>query len=358
MKRSEAYQTLELNESSSDDDIKKAFRKLAAQHHPDKNNGSKESEEKFKKVNTAFQILSGKETADDDRNNSTYSYSNHSSRVDLNDIFNIMNNSGHGGSPFDQFFGKERQRSPNQLDFSPINVFMKLSFEESVLGCDKKISYQKKSYCSNCDGLGKAKDTAKQCRSCNGSGVIRQQMGNGMIIQIHTAKCVTCAGSGIIGDSCKNCSGVGYKTEEQTLNLKIPPIGSSNVTLAANGKGNSFKGQAGDVLISVSPTSEGTDKYKDFILDGRDVCMHTRVNLDILLFGGTIKVPVIGGDDQEVVIPPLTQTEQEFYLQGFGARKMGNFPNGKQVVSIKANYPDKNKLSNELLNELSKSYER
>lgn len=350
MKKKEAYEALELNESASEDEIKKAFRKLAAQHHPDKNSGSKESEEKFKQVNTAFQILSGKEQAEDDIPMHSYSSSGH---MNINDIFNIMNNTGFG-SPFDSFFG--RQQKQHNIDLSPIDVFIKLSFEESVLGAEKKVQYQKKTYCNGCQGLGKIRSNSNNCKTCSGTGVISQTIRNGMFTQINRAKCHTCGGAGYIGENCSKCSGAGFQVDLVSLILKIPATGAHEITLSAAGKGHSYENNFGDVLFRISPTFEGSGKYQGFYLDGRDICMRARVNLNILLFGGTIKVPVVGEEDQELVIPELTEVGKEFYLAGFGARKYGNFHNGKQVISIEAVYPNKDKLSKELLEELTKAY--
>lgn len=351
MKKKEAYEALELNESASEDEIKKAFRKLAAQHHPDKNSGSKESEEKFKQVNTAFQILTGKEQAEDEIPMHTHS----ASHMDINDIFNMMNNTGFG-SPFDSFFGRQNQQRQHNIDLSPIDVFVKLTFEESVLGVEKKVSYQKKNFCEHCQGIGKAKHNAKNCRSCNGTGVVSQTIRNGMFTQINRAKCNACNGIGYIGDDCSACAGVGFHVETVSLNLKIPATGAHEITLSASGKGHSYQNNYGDVLFRISPTFEGAGKYHGFYLDGRDVCTRVRVNLNILLFGGTIKVPVVGENDQDLTIPELTEVGKEFYLNGFGARKYANLPNGKQVISIEVNYPSKDKLSKELLEELNKVY--
>jgi molecular chaperone DnaJ len=355
MRRNEAYEVLGLTENASDDDIRKAFRKLAAENHPDKNSGSKESEEKFKEINTAYQILTNKEQAEDERNSYGAYNGQGAHHINLNDIMDFMNQGG-GGSPFDAFFGGQRRQTYN-VDLSPINLFMKLSFEESVLGCDKKVSYDRKCYCESCDGLGKSKQNLKKCNKCNGSGFFKQKMGNGVFITTQTQACSTCNGAGTMGDPCNDCSGNGYNMESQSLNVKIPPIGGNEMTLSVGGKGNHYKEHGGEVLIHLSPTREGSGKYSNFSLDNRDVRARVCVNLNTLLFGGEIKIPVVGGEDQTITIPKLADLDKEFYLNSFGARKYSNLPLGKQIVTLKINYPSKDKLSDELLEKLNKAYE-
>ena len=358
MRRNEAFETLGLTESASEDEIKKAFRSLAAANHPDKNNGSKESEEKFKKINQAHQIIIGKEQAEDDRQNfNTNTHYSNGMGINIEDIFNAMHGNGEG-SPFDAFFGGQgQQRQQHRLDLSPISIYCKLTFEESILGSDKRISFDKKNYCVPCDGLGKSKQNARKCNKCNGTGAIKQKVGQGMMVIIQTHMCPTCNGTGVQGEPCNDCSGKGFNTETISLNVKIPPVGSQELSLAMNGKGHSFKNQAGDVLLHLSPTTNGEGKYKDMRIEGRDIYTHACVNLDILLFGGTIKVPVVGSDnDQEIAIPALTKPEEQFFVNSFGARQYGNLPLGKQVVIVKSNYPSRDKLSKELLEELKKVY--
>lgn len=355
MRRNEAYEVLGLTESATDDDIKKAFRKLAAENHPDKNAGSKESEDKFKTINTAYQILTDKEQAEEDRNTfSAQSQSPH--HVNINDIMDFMSGGGSRGSPFDSFFGGGRNRQ-SYIDLSPINLFMKLTFEESILGCDKKVTYDRKCYCNVCDGSGKSKQNARKCNKCNGSGEFKQKVGNGVFVTIQVTMCNTCNGTGSQGDPCHNCSGNGFTSEQHSLNVKIPSIGSNEMTLSVGGKGNYFNDTAGEVLIHLSPTREGSGRYSDFTLDGRDVRARVCVNLNTLLFGGEIKVPVVGGEDQTVKVPQLSDLDKEFYINNFGARKYSSLPLGKQIVTLKVKYPSKNKLSPELLKELNKVYE-
>jgi molecular chaperone DnaJ len=355
MKKNEAYETLGLQEDASDDDIKKSFRKLAAENHPDKHSGSLEAEDKFKKINQAYQILSGKERADDENNHYSQSQGYNSpfpGGINLNDIFNIMNG---GSSPggFSDFFNNKNARA--KIDLSDINVQLNLTFEETVLGGSRKVSFKRRVYCEKCEGFGRTVENKKGCNKCNGKGNIQQKYGNGMFIRIENYPCVACSGTGFIGSPCPACNSAGFKLEEVSVNLKIPPIGGNAARLGVGGKGHTFKNQTGNVFVILSPETNGKDQF-NMEVDGRNVYARVDVNLDKLLFGGTISVPIIGRKDEELTIPELTKPGTSFTLSCLGVKGDQHFPTGDHIITVNVKYPDKNKLTESLRDELTKLY--
>jgi molecular chaperone DnaJ len=194
MKKNEAYETLGLTQTATEEDIKKAFRKLAVQYHPDKNKDNPKAEETFKKINQAYQILTGKEKAEDDMPNFSSGGSN---------PFDFMDNfMDFFGNPFANPFSNQKKPQSNDM-FAPVFVKTSVNFEESILGCKKHISYKIKHYCEKCCGDGIDTSSKKRCDKCRGTGWISKSVKNGNYINTTRTVCENCRGKGEYGNPCK-----------------------------------------------------------------------------------------------------------------------------------------------------------
>lgn len=349
MKRDEAFNVLGLNENATEEEVKKSFKKLAVENHPDRNK-EKDAEEKFKRINQAYQILTGKEKAENEH----------------------INFDGHGSYPFDPFSGMpggmddfissffggvnnrraHTQQKP-QIILEDLYSSMNVTFEESVLGCTKNISYVINNFCDACEASGFDTTKIAKCKTCSGTGYQKKSLGGHGFLRIEQHQCSSCGGSGLSGEPCKVCNGKRYKEENISLNTKIPPIGDRQIKLCLKGKGHKYKNQASDTYIIVNPTPEGNGKYSKYYIEGINVKSTISVTLDKLLFGGEEKVQTVGDGEVTIKINPLTKIFDEIVIKGSGVKTKNP---GNHIVVVEAIYPEKNKLSDELKAQLEKAY--
>jgi molecular chaperone DnaJ len=312
----EAYKELELDPSASKDEVKKAFRKKASEHHPDKNQNDKDAEIRFKRINRAKQII-------DDPNKE------------------LKNSSGFGG--FDDFnmhvnFTNMKSRGPKRKP-NPV-ILVNLSFKESVEGVTKDITYMRYDKCNEC--LGECgKPTNDNCDMCNGVGVFTQRRGN-MVMQ---SPCSHCNGSGKKIEDCKKCSGTGTVKQNISTKVQLPCGLQNNQTINASGGGN-YVG-SGDV-ISMFMRGGNTNVYGDAILrihveedldmtldsSGKHVLSDINLSLLDVLKGTNVKVRTIKGD-MTLKIKPGSKNNQKIVAQGYGSGGVGN-----HIFSLIVNYPD------------------
>ena len=346
MKKEEAYKTLNLEDSASENEIKKAFRTLAAKNHPDQNKDDPNAESKFKKINEAYQILTGKQKAEDE----VYS----------------SNVSGFGGFGFNNvsdfiydFFNQNRPNASRQ-NIIPINVNLPLTFEESVFGINKTFSFLVKIHCDNCDGTGKNLNSKKRCPKCDGNGSIKHVTKMGSFSKTIIGTCNECNGFGKIGDNCEKCFGNGFISKKKNVSLKIPPLGNKAKQFLVREQGNEYKNIKGDVIITAIPKIEGNGKFSGMIINGRNVISKVKISIDKLLFGGKIKVNTINGI-KEVDIKKMTRPNDEITIHKCGVAEgkenfKKEFPQGNHIIIAQVDYPKENKLTEELKIELKKAY--
>ena len=293
MRKNEAFETLGITQSATEDEIKKAFKKMAVANHPDVNKGNPKAEENFKKINQAFQILSGKERAEDeapqrpDFQGSPFGFS-------VEDIMGEMffNNFGRGaGSPF------TRQQKQKGVALDDATISLNISFEEAVLGCTKNISYEIMNFCVTCEAQGIDINKKNKCKICNGSGFQKIQTGGNVFYQIAHTQCSACHGVGITGDPCPTCHGKRFVSEETNVNVKIPPIGDKSVRLFLKDKGHKYKNNISNAYVHITPEVEGKGDYNKYYIDNDNVKSSIQVSLDKLLFGGEEKVKTVGGEE-------------------------------------------------------------
>ncbi len=263
MRKNEAYEALGVTQAATEDEIKKAFRKLAAASHPDVNKDDPKAEEKFKKINQAYQIVSGKERAEDEMPERADFHPGSPFGFNIEDVmgemfFNNFGGRGHG-NPFTQ--------QKNKVNLQDAGISLDLSFEEAVLGCTKNISFEINNYCATCDAQGL--DVAKKvkCQTCNGSGFQKVQIGGNGFYQISHRECPNCHGSGFVGEPCPVCLGKKLKPEEVNINLKVPPIGCNQVRLFLKDKGHKYKDRCSNAFVLVKPAIEGKGDYSKYYIE-------------------------------------------------------------------------------------------
>ncbi|MDR3178960.1 MAG: molecular chaperone DnaJ [Oscillospiraceae bacterium] len=341
------YDIMGLSKNASDDEIKKAFRKLAKKYHPDLNPGNKDAEIKFKEVNEAYEVLSNKESR------MKYDQFGHAG-VDPN-FANSYTSSGHrGASPFDiEFdlgdifsnffkddFGSSRQNiNPNApMRGSNINVVVSLSFEEAAKGCNKKISYNIVDVCKNCNGLGaKSKNEIKTCPSCNGSGRIEVTQRSMFGFMRTESLCTRCNGTGkVLITPCNVCKGSGFVNTQKEIEITIPEGVDNSHILKVAKKGNAGKnyGPPGDlnIRVEIQPHPLFTRK------EGTNVYCEIPITFTQAVLGAQISVPTLNGN-VSYKLHEGTQSGDIFRLKGKGIKNITFRSYGDQFVKVSVEVP-------------------
>ena len=314
------YQILGVAKSASADEIKKAYRKVAMQYHPDRNPGDKKAEDKFKEATEAYEVLK------DEQKKAAYDQYGHSAFEQGAGGFGGQGyGQGQGGfndfsdifSSFGDIFGdlgggSKRQRS-SSISGSDIRYNLEITLEEAFLGVNKKISFQIAGACGSCNGSG-AEGNSKpiNCNKCGGSGKIRAQQG----FFIVERTCGTCNGVGqTIKDPCKTCRGQGRVEKEKSLSVKIPAgvEDGNRIRLSGEGESGVRGGQAGDLYVFISITN-----HKFFDRKGNDIFCEIPIKMTTAALGGSVEIPTIDNAVTRLTIPEGTQTNDQFRLKSKG----------------------------------------
>ena len=319
------YEILGVPRGASDVLIKKAFRKLAFQYHPDHNN-SAEAEEKFKEINRAYEVLSDAEKR---------TYYDRYGHVD-NTGWQGFDNFGFGGlgDIFDAFFGgattTARRRAPRKG--ADLHTRLDITFEEAVFGVNKEIEIVRVENCSQCNGIGTKPGTnPEKCPECNGSGEVRrvQQSLFGRFVQ--TTTCPRCRGGGtIIIHPCPHCRGSGRQKMKRKLSISVPKGMDENYRMRLSGEGEigAYGGSPGDVYITFS-----IKPHKLFVRKGFDIIYELPINFTQAALGDDVEVPTL--DDKTILKIPLgTQNGKWFRLKGKGVHRLDGRGRGDQMVVI------------------------
>ena len=365
MAKRDYYETLGVSKGATGDDIKKAYRKMALQYHPDRNPGNKEAEEKFKEAAEAYDVLSDadKKAKYDRYGHQAFGgaggggYGYGGAGMNMEDIFSQFGDifGGQGGA-FDSFFGGgggRRERGRGQRG-SNLRVKVKLDLAEVAKGAQKKIKVKKHIVCDTCQGIGAKDDKSYQtCNTCNGSGVVRKVTQTFLGQMATTSTCPTCEGEGkIITNKCTKCRGEGRVYGEETLTIDIPAGVTDGIQLSMTGKGNAGVrgGYPGDLLISIEEVPHPDLKRED-----TNVIYKLYLNIADVALGTQVEVPTIEGSAR-IKIPKGTQSGKLFRLQGKGIPSLNGYGKGDEIVEVQVFTPvDLTPEETELLEKLKGS---
>lgn len=335
MAKRDFYEILGVSKSATAEEIKKAYRKVAIQFHPDKNPGNKESEEKFKEAAEAYEVLSNPEKKTQyDRfgHNRPGMGGGGGANMNMDDIFSqfgdIFGNTGGGGSPFESFFGGSSRST--QRRGSNLRIKLKLTLDEIANGVEKKIKVNR---LIRAEGV-----TFKTCTTCQGNGQVRKVVNTMLGQMVSASTCPACQGSGQIID--KRPSGVdgsGLVSKEDLISIKIPAGVSDGMQLSMGGKGNEAPGGGvpGDLLILIEEQED-----KDLKRDGNNLVYDLHINFVDAALGTNVEVPSVGGKVR-IKIDPGTQGGKILRLRGKGLKDINGYGSGDQLIYINVWTPKK-----------------
>ena len=344
MSKRDYYEVLGVDKNASQDEIKKAYRKLAMKYHPDQNQDNKEAEEKFKEINEAYEILTDAEKrqmydqfghagVDPNANAGGGFGGGFSGNGDFGDIFGDIFNMFGGGGGFSQGMNNAPRKGGD------IKVNLSISFEEAAFGTEKKIKLSRREKCSKCDGTGaNPGSNVTTCDKCGGSGQVRvtQKSIFGMMQTVQV--CDKCQGEGtIIETPCTKCNGSGFEKVERQITIKIPAGVDTGSVLPLRGEGNagSKGGRSGDLFIYIQVKS-----HELFKREGNDVYLEIPVTYAQLVLGDNVRVPTLEGQ-VKLKIPAGTQTGTTFKLKNKGIHALNGFGKGNQYVIVNVEIPKK-----------------
>jgi molecular chaperone DnaJ len=334
------YEILGVAKSASQDEIKKAYRKVAMQYHPDRNPNNKEAEEKFKEAAEAYEVLSDPDKrAQYDRfghaamGNNRGAYSG--GGMNMDDIFSNFGDI-FGEDIFGSFFGGNRGggggRRSRGTRGSNLRVKIRMTYEEIAKGANKKIKVKKYVPCGQCNGLGaKDRNAFQTCNTCGGSGQVRKvtQTFLGQMQTVTT--CPTCQGEGqIITSKCGHCKGEGRVYGEEMVSIDIPAGVGEGMQLSMSGKGNAGErgGAPGDLLILIEE-----EPHPELQRDGLNIAFDLHISFPEAVFGTQVEVPTIDGK-AKIKIPPGTQSGKIFRLKGKGFPSVNSYEKGDQLIHV------------------------
>lgn len=345
MPKRDFYQVLGVERTASQDEVKKSYRKLALQFHPDRNPGNKEAEDHFKEAAEAYEVLGdpGKRQKYDQFGHEGMR-GNGSQFTDVNDIFSTFSDifgGGGGGSIFDEMFGgqgRQRQRGANAQPGSDLKIRLKLSLEEIATGVEKKLKMKKWKVCDTCRGSGaKSAQSKTTCPVCNGTGELRQ-VSRSMFGQfVNIATCQNCGGEGkVVKEPCLTCHGEGRVQGETTLKVNIPAGVSEGNYIPLRGEGNVGRrgGPAGDIIVVIEE-----EKHSVLVRNGDDVVLDLLVSFPEAAMGAEIEVPTLSGR-AKLKIEAGTQSGRVLRMRDKGIPHLNNYGRGDQLVRVNVWVPN------------------
>lgn len=336
------YEILGVSKNATQEEIKKAYRKVAMQFHPDRNPGDKTAEDKFKEAAEAYEILNDadKKAQYDRFGHNAFSQGRGGAGgfsgggMNMDDIFSQFGDI-FGDDSFGGFFGGRGSRGGRQAGGSRgsnLRVKLKLNFEEMAKGANKTIKIKKYIKCTTCQGSGaKDKSSVQTCNTCNGSGQVRKVQ-NTFLGQMQTVTtCPTCNGDGTtITQKCTSCKGEGRVYGEETVSIDIPAGVQEGMQLSISGKGNIGErgGSFGDLIVQIEE-----EPHPQLQRDGLNVAYDLHISFPDAVFGTQIEVPTIDGR-AKIKIPAGTQSGKIFRLKGKGFPQVNSYEKGDQLIHV------------------------
>lgn len=330
------YEVLEVSRNANNDEIKKAFRKMAIKYHPDKNQGDNEAEEKFKLINEAYQVLSddnkrsiydrygkqGLEGMGGGRGSGDFS----SAFDDLGSIFESFFSGGGGGNG-------RKNRGESEKYGLDLGVEIDLEFNEAIFGCKKEIKFSYKKPCGSCAGTGAKDGSVTSCSKCNGQGQVFMRQG----FMTFSQTCPTCKGAGqVIKDKCSTCKGNGYEEVEETFTVDIPEGVDTGNRIRVSGRGNLGKRSGrGDLYLIVR-----VKEHAQFIRNEDDIYLEVPVFFTQSLLEESINIPSPRGE-LELKLTMTTRDKERFAFRGKGVKNVRSGRYGDFIAQVKMMVPSK-----------------
>ena len=354
MAKRDFYDVLGVNKSSSPEQIKAAYRKLAVKHHPDKNPGDKTSEDKFKEASEAYHILSDQERKQNYDNFGHSAFENGGGKGGFGGFGGFSG--GDFSDIFEDFFGdfggsgRTRGKKNNNNRGSDLRYDLSISLEEAYSGKKQDIKFSTTEKCNTCKGNGsKPGHSPGQCSMCGGNGRVRSNQGFFTVQQT----CPQCAGAGEeITHPCNDCSGQGNKQTSKKLSVTIPKgvDDGTRIRLAGKGEAGSRGGASGDLYLFINVNSHELFKRSE-----ENLFFEFPVSIADAALGTTIEIPTIDGGKAKIKIPDGTQSGKQFRLRGKGMPYIRGSGNGDLYVQINTEVPiSLNKEQKELLEKFRK----
>jgi molecular chaperone DnaJ len=347
MPNNDYYKVLGVSRTATADDIKKAYRRLARRHHPDVNPGDKDSEERFKQISEAFEILS------DPKKREVYDRYGHYSEQAAASAGSMFDFANFGAANFRDIFSEifsnirpqTGQPSKQAARGADIDYALDVSFEEAMQGLTTKIEIDRSESCASCQGLGETKTANMNCPACDGTG---QQTGR----FTGTSRCSQCNGTGRIAQTCSICKGSGVTPKRETIAIRIPAgvATGSRVRIAGKGHAGTYAGLPGDLYIITNVSD-----HPYFKRQGDNIYCTVPITVPEAALGAKIEVPTVDGKAL-LRIPPGTQSGQKFRLRERGAPSLrAGGVRGDQFVEVKITLP---KVISEETKDLLQKYAR
>ena len=354
------YNTLGVPKGASDDDIKKAYRKLAMQYHPDRNNGAKDAEEKFKEITEAYDVLRDpeKRAAYDRYGEAGLRGGGGFHHVDLSEALGIFMRDFGAFSGLDEMFGFGSGRSGGSVrGGADVKVTIPLTLAEVATGVEKKINAKLLEPCDKCEGNGAEPGSKPEtCSTCNGSGEVRRAQRSFFGQFVTVAPCPSCRGEGtLVRTPCKKCRGEGRMRDERTISIDVPAGVATGQYMTLRGVGNA--GQRGGPRGDIHVIFEVADDPR-FERDGEELYTEVLATYAQLVLGADLAVPTVTSTTT-VKVPPGTQSGQVFHLRGRGLPRVNASGTGDLHVRVQLWTPDRltdeERTLIERLNEVQKS---